>query len=101
MSGHGKDKDRRNSRQADFADEREYAGMSSSHQVKQASTLHAEDLVSKFSGQDKTYSIVRWAQDIEDNSENFQSDRSRAVKTSKLLCEKNFRIQLIVKLFMR
>lgn len=72
MGGHGKDKDRRNSRQADFADEHEYAGTSSSHQVKQACTLHAEDLVPKFSGQDKTYSVVRWTQDIEDNFEIFQ-----------------------------
>lgn len=72
MGGHGRD-ERRNSRQADYEDET--AGMAASTHMcmgNQACTSYMEDLIPKFSGQDKTHSVAQWAQDVEDNAEIFK-----------------------------
>ncbi|XP_073958313.1 uncharacterized protein [Choristoneura fumiferana] len=60
---------RRNSRRVEFEDSFEEA-MSSSRGG--GAMLHlTEELVPKFSGQDKTYPATKWIQDVEDNAEVF------------------------------
>ncbi|XP_073942459.1 uncharacterized protein [Choristoneura fumiferana] len=60
---------RRNSRRVEFEDSFEEA-MSSSRGG--GAMLHlSEELVPKFSGQDKTYPATKWIQDVEDNAEVF------------------------------
>ena len=71
MGGHGKD--RRQSRQADY-DEDDHAAAASTRQpfCRDQGIFQAESLVTKFSGQDKSYSVAKWVTDIDDNAEIFQ-----------------------------
>ncbi|KAL0809236.1 hypothetical protein ABMA28_011455 [Loxostege sticticalis] len=64
----GRDNNRRNSRQLDFEDAE---GSGSGRSANQFTLGYSEEMVPKFSGQDKTYSSSRWAQEVEENAEIF------------------------------